>query len=133
MTGMSFLVYKCTLQPIGLVSAEYYSQELKYSEQMNKEKNAMAMDEAVDITFNGSLQKVIVKYPLIIQGPEISGEILFFKPDNNAFDFTVPVKIDVTGMQEINASKLPRGAWRVKINWRAKGISYYNEEKIFIN
>ena len=133
MSGMSYLVYRCTQQPVGLVNPEYYVQELKYSEQMNKERNALEPGKEVDIFFNDASQEVVVKYPLISQGPEISGKILFFKPDNNEYDFTVPVKADANSEQQINASELPKGAWRVKINWKASDVSYYKEEKIFIN
>lgn len=133
MAGMSYLVYRCTQQSISLVNPEYYAQELKYSEQMKKERNSQSLGQKVDIAFSAASQQVVVKYPHIQSGSEISGEILFFKPDNSGDDFTVPVKADVNHLQQISASKLHAGAWRIKINWKAEGISYYNEEKIFIN
>ena len=133
MTGMSYLVYRCSQQSIGLVNQEYYNDELKYSDQMNKERNALVLNGGANISFNDTLHAVVVTYPEMKQQSEISGEILFFKPDNSAFDFTVPVKMDANHVQQINASKIARGTWRVKINWKAAETAYYNEEKIYVN
>jgi nitrogen fixation protein FixH len=133
MAGMSYLVYRCNQQPIGLVSTEYYNEELKYSDKMNKEKNTLGLDGDTKIVFDGASKEVVVTYPEMKVGSKISGEILFFKPDNSDFDFTVPVKVDANHLQLITTARLPKGMWRVKINWQAKDISYYNEEKIFIN
>ena len=91
------------------------------------------LNEAVDIAFNSESQEVFVKYPLPGTKNEISGEMLFFKPDNKDYDFTVPVSMDENNLQKVNASTLATGAWWIKINWKVKETSYYHEEKIFIN
>lgn len=100
---------------------------------MKKEKNANALGDKVDISFSDSTQEVIVKYPMMNENFGITGEILFFKPDNSVLDFSVPVNPDENSLQQISALKLHHGAWRVKINWQSNGTSYYSEEKIFIN
>src|SRR5215203_4593298 len=123
MAGISYLVYRCTLQPIGLVNPDYYAQEIKYSDQMTKERNSKALDKQLEIGLRSASRQVLVKYPVLIGDSKISGEILFFKPDNNGYDFTVPVKADANHEQLISIPTLQRGAWRVKINWKANDIS----------
>jgi hypothetical protein len=128
--GILFMVYKCTQQNIDLVSANYYDQEIKYSEQYNREANSKAPEYKLKVNYNSILKTLDIHYPQQLAASSIQGEVSFFKPDNAKFDFKVAVEPGAGNIQQIPLEKLNRGTWRVRTSWSANGLPLYHEEKI---
>jgi nitrogen fixation protein FixH len=133
MAGILCLVYKCSKQQVDLVSATYYEQELKFSEQMTKEKNSLQLNKDVKIGYDESKRIVEIDFPALADRKSPNGSITFYKPDNASLDFSKPVFTDQHNKQTIGTSGMVRGYWNVKVNWTAGSTPYYSETKIFIN
>jgi len=126
-------VYRASQEKLEFVTDNYYEKELKFQDQINTEKNSLALSEDIKVNLLQQEKMIKIKYPDAFDTAKISGDIIFFKPDNSGFDFNVPVKCDGKHCQQINSSKMQHGRWNVKISWMAEGKPYYYEERILIN
>jgi hypothetical protein len=144
MLFMLTLVYLCTKQSFDLVSDNYYEQELLYQRQVDRKQNSADLKEKLTVNYEKVKQAVEIQYPSSTDAKKLSGDIVFFKPDDSKLDFTVNINPDQPSRlnrdpssgglsQLISSSKLAKGLWRLKISWSAAGTSYYQEEKILIN
>ena len=130
---ISFMVYKASQQKIEFVTDNYYDKELKFQEQIDKQKNSLALSEKVFLKYDPAAELIRIKYPASFDPQLISGSITFFKPDNSSLDFNVRVSSDENHLQEFPSGKMQKGWWIVKINWSASGTGYYYEEKILVS
>ena len=125
------LVYKCSKQNIDLVSTNYYEQELKYDEQILKEKNTTELKEDLKINFDSVRQTILIHYPSDTKN--LSGEISFIKPDDAKLDFNMKIIPGDASSQTIPAAKMKKGRWNVKVNWNFGELACYHRQAILIN
>jgi nitrogen fixation protein FixH len=125
------LVYRCSLQRVDLVSEKYYEREIKFQDQIDREKNTAGLKDSVRIIQAG--KEIRLTYPSSVPTGSLSGEITFFKPDDARQDFSVKVQPDSGLVQRVDASLMSHGWWRVQVTWTSLGKPYYSEEKIHID
>jgi hypothetical protein len=113
-----------------LVSDNYYEKEIKYQEQIDKEKRTKELPEQVKIEYLGSY--VSVKFPQTYNSKDIKGSILFYRPSEASRDFRLNIEPDENGEQKILTNKFSKGIWKVQISWKMNGTEYYNESSIRI-
>lgn len=125
------LVYKCSEQKVDLVSADYYDKEIQYQKQINRINNSSELATQIVISSeNGSIN---VQFPEAFKNSKLIGNITFFKPDNAANDFEVPLKLNESLMQSISSKNLAPGRWNVKVTYNDENKEYYAEQKISLN
>lgn len=129
-SGMLFLVYKCTQEDVDLVSPDYYARELKFQDHINRLNNNEAGGYALSVTYDRENNSVHIDYPPV-DPKKIKGEIVFFRPDNSKLDFKVAVHPE-NGKQVISTAQLEKGYWRIQTTWEVGDIPLYQEEKIHI-
>lgn len=125
-----FLVYKTTTVKDDLVTPDYYAKELKYQEQLDKQKRTHELKQQLAWSVTG--KKVAIKFPEEMISKKVKAEILFYNPAEAKKDFTVNCSPDPTGLCEVNSEKFRHGIYQMKIDWNADGVSYYNEGTINI-
>ena len=123
---MSTMVYMCTKQHFDLVSNDYYAQELKYQQVIDGTNNVKDLMQAVVIDQEGS--SVNIKLPTDNNSFQ-KGEILFYRPSSSLSDITVPVTANTT---QVPKEKLLAGLYKVKINWTAGNLHFYDEQSLVI-
>ena len=121
-----------SFQEIQLVEPNYYQQELVYQQQIDRVKRTLELPTSVSFNYNGSTRLLTVNYPPEVERAKLSGDIALIRPSNADLDLSVPVLPDSTGRQEIDASRLAKGLWRVKALWKIDADEYYNEDMIVI-
>lgn len=121
------LTYTMMTKNVDLVAANYYEKEIIYQQQINKINNTSKLREGMKFEFNGST--VNFCFPKI---GDISGEITFYRPSDSKKDFKMPIRPDKDNKQIVDATKLIKGYWKIKIEWKANGIDYYNEEQVIL-
>jgi len=129
--GMLFLVYKCTQQNIDLVSTDYYAQELKFQDKIDRLNNSERNEVKLDIVYLPEQNNIQITFPENSTPKNTTGEIVLFRPDNSKLDFKVSVDIS-EGIQNIPTENLSKGLWRVKSSWSTNDTPYYQEERIII-
>jgi len=128
---IGYLIFRCTQENIDLVADNYYEKELKFQNQIDMQQNAANLNQRPLIMQLEGQQVIVIKFPDSISSG-ITGTITFFRPDNSKHDFTALIKPDDNGIQQIQNEKLIKGNWLVKTSWSKNGISYYQEDKVFI-
>jgi len=110
-----------------LVADDYYNKEINYQQHINSAANAKALGAISFIPVVGNLG---IQFPEAFDGKNATGSIQLYKPDNSDFDQTLPLAIDSANVQVIKSEDMLRGLWRIKIDAKANGESYYWEESI---
>lgn len=124
------LVSMAMHQNVDLVSKDYYEQELKFQDKINKSNRAHSLKEPLSWEVrSGSL---LLKFPEQFHGQKISGTIYFFRPSDAAMDKTIPLSDD-TLLLNISTVQLKRGLYKMQINWEVNKEEYFNEGIIQIN
>ncbi|MGQ8337647.1 FixH family protein [Sunxiuqinia sp. A32] len=127
-SGMLVLVFIATRQDYYLVDDDYYQKAVNYQQQIEKIKNANELIEKVNINYSGKNLKL--DFPLIFQHEKLEGTIQLYSPVNGNHDLTFPVKIDDKLSQLLSLEKLPKGRYKIKLDWTANDKSYYQELEI---
>jgi hypothetical protein len=111
-----------------LVTENYYDKELVFESQIQAEKNANALTDALKIANTDG--KVLFTFPA--SQKNISGEILFYSPSDSKKDKVFPIQLDDQNAQNIDIQNLRKGLWRVKVGWKVEGKEFYKEEVLVL-
>ena len=90
-TGILFMVFMAMHQKVDLVSEKYYEKELDYSNKYTRMQNSLNLQNNIIINYDGVKDTMEIIFPKEFDEEKISGEITFYKPDNQSLDFNVPI------------------------------------------
>ena len=113
-----------------LVAENYYEHDLSYQEHYDKLKNVKIDSAYVGIQIHRNTRKLVLQFPE--SDGIISGELLFFKPNNKSLDFEKPIITDSLHRQTVDISELAAGLWKIKVDWSNGQKSYFQEKRIQI-
>jgi len=121
------LVVFSTYQKYDLVADDYYARELKFQDQIDKQN--LVNKEAKVILWEQKGNKLILQFPV---KENISGEVKLFRPSDASKDFSVALKPDNEGKQEIDISLSSKGKYLLQIDWTENGKAYFQENVIVL-
>ncbi len=127
---ISVVVYMSSLD-VNLVTEDYYEKELKHQEQIDKETRTSQLPEKLMIKVGQNL--INLKFPSIFKPYDIAGLVQFYRPSDSRKDFSVNIRLDESSEQIISTENIPKGYWRIKVDWSANNIDYFNEKLVMIN
>jgi hypothetical protein len=125
------LVSMAMRQNVDLVSKDYYEQELKFQQKINKINHSKSLKEPLSWELKQGL--LVLKFPEQFKGQTISGNIYFFRPSDAAMDKTITLPKDTSTVLTITTKQLNKGLYKMQINWQADTTEYYNEGIIQVN
>ena len=111
-----------------LVTEEYYKNEATLQQDINKQKNAQALDSKVVIDKNE--KGIIVTFPQDFNQNKITGTINFYRPSSKKLDFKLPISL-INSSQIIPKENLASGIWEISVDWKYNNISYLNKQTIY--
>lgn len=121
------MVTLCILQDdIFLVDKEYYKEELKYQDKIDKISTASRLRVPIKMQHQGS--ELVITYP-----PEAlpsGGDLWLFRPSDARLDKHMAATASEGGVQTIPLSALAPGLWRVKLDWQSGGKGYFYEREL---
>jgi hypothetical protein len=126
---MTSLVFRSFQQNCDLVHEDYYSEELKYQDQINKQIKTDELQKG--LVFEISNEELIIKFPEEFANKSTSGEVFFFRPSDKNKDLKVPLKLN-QGEQHFPIHIFSKGLYKIKIDWQSEGVKFYDEESIII-
>jgi hypothetical protein len=118
-------------QDVTLETKEYYAKGLAYQEQIEKMNRANNLKEP--LTINVIPNSIKISFPKTFKREELKGSIILYRPANDNSDFTIDVSPDTSRVQLISTIGIAKGLWKVRIDWNANGINYFNETPIMVN
>lgn len=128
-----FIISLVTLamrQHFDLVASDYYQQEMKYQEVIDKKENLKALSQPISVRTQKNNQIVLFTFPPEIKNPK--GEIYFYRSADSRKDFSQPVFIDQNHTQAINYSGLEKGIWKIKLDFSDADKPYYQEFNVYL-
>lgn len=117
-------------QKMDLVGADYYDQEIRYQSQIDKMRRTAAMGPALPIDY--AQGRITFRLPQEQVAKGVTGSIQLYRPSNAGMDRTVSLTVDSTGLQNIDATTLTPGLWRIRISWKAGGEEFYRDDSVVI-
>lgn len=125
------LVAMAMRQKIDLVSTDYYEQELKYQDKINKIDRTLGLEKP--LAWEVEQGSITLRFPEQFKGQKINGSIYFFRPSDVALDKIVVIPADTSGIINISTGELKKGLYKMQLNWDVNKKEYYNEGIIQIN
>ena len=117
-------------QDVNLVSEDYYDEEIKYQQQIDRMERTSRLEKEQIVSFDGSIVKI--KIPKSVLSKKLTGEIYFYRPSDSKSDIKIPLITDTSGVQVIPVERMEKGLWTIKVNWLSIGKEYFSEDRILI-
>jgi hypothetical protein len=125
-----FLVFRTMNEKVDLVSPDYYQQELKFQEQIDRQTQSASLNEQPAIEVKE--KNVAITFPGAVATGNITGTIKFYRPSDSSKDFTAAIRLDSSGMQMVPSEKFTTGMYQAQLTWSAGEKKYYNEISLYI-
>lgn len=117
-------------EDVNLVRDDYYEAELKFNEKKETLKRTDELVEKLKITLTQT--NIEFSFPKVFTYSSISGEIFFYRPSDRELDLKIPVILDSTQKMIIPTKRLNSGLWKIRVDWNADSLSYFNEKIIMV-
>jgi hypothetical protein len=127
--GILVLVFKSSMQNQDLVTTDYYEKELKFQGQIDETERANALSSQVK--YEVRKNEIFISFPGEMKGKNVSAHVLLYCTADKSKD----VQRDYTTSDGTIQMPLPagnKGLHELKVGWTANDVSYYHEQKIFI-
>ena len=118
------LVFISVRQDIGLVSKDYYQDELKHSEKMAKQVNASQLSEQPQMTFENNSLKIVFPLFSTIE----AGELKVQRPSDERLDQQFEIAARGGDSQSFELKVWEKGLYRVSLTLTMEGKEYYFEK-----
>lgn len=124
-TFMAVLVTVCVRQDVSLVSKSYYDEEIKYQDQIERERNTQSLEKKPTIELRGN--DLILAWNQDI--PVTRATVSLFCPSNAKMDRTFKLA-EGNNSEILELDDLNKGMYRVKLRWTMNNKEFYQEEII---
>ena len=121
-------VISSTFQDFSLVRDDYYTAESEVNDRQAAIQRTKALETPVQI--KTAAGQVCIQFPENMKVP--AGKITLYRPSESKLDRHWEIAIEDDGQQCIQTTDLAGGYWRLQLDWKAHGESYFTEEKLFL-
>ncbi|GAA4307860.1 FixH family protein [Pontixanthobacter gangjinensis] len=111
-----------------LVVEDYYREELHYQQDIDAEKNALALEEGIEVYRDGN--KLILKFPETMNLAELEGTVSFYRPSSKKLDFVIPFSEIENNRLLAPDDQMIAGRWNLKVRWQEHGKEYLFKKEI---
>ncbi|HET7872866.1 MAG TPA: FixH family protein [Terriglobales bacterium] len=132
MTGCVTFIIFCNRHPADLVAADYYEQEVRYQGQIDRLQAARQEAASSAVSYDAQRRLILVSVPSGISGATLSGTIQLYRPSAMNQDRSIPFQPDAKGAQNIDASSLTPGLWKVRVSWKVAEQEYLLDQPVVI-
>ncbi|WP_299823144.1 FixH family protein [uncultured Pontibacter sp.] len=124
-------VYKAMNKDVGLVSKDYYQQEINYQDQIEKVKRTQALGDVM-LDYKADANSILLQMPATYQGKSLTGNVVFFRPSDDKMDKQVLLQLGRDQSQLLETDDLETGVWKVRVSFSDGEAAYYTEKTIQI-
>jgi hypothetical protein len=110
---------------VELVSKDYYAKEVAYERQIQRRREAQAVEDRVACFVTDGGRFIKLSFPA--EHGRVRGTLTLYRPSDSALDREIKLDVDRSGAQLVAADALAKGHWRAKVQWQAEGREYYKE------
>lgn len=131
MAYIAMFVYKAMKQDVGLVSKDYYEQEIKYQDQIERVRRTQALGDVM-LDYNAENKSILLQMPATYRDKSLSGKVTLFRPSDDRMDREYPLQLGRDQSQLLDTEDLESGLWKVRVSFSDGQDSYYTEKSIQI-
>ncbi len=110
-----------------LVVEDYYQQELKYQNDIDKESLSKTLK--TNIKIKRTPDGITVVFPKDLNIEDISGKVFLYRPSNKQLDFEIPISLSNNNLL-IPDKRLLDGRWNIKVDWKYNNTAYLYKTEI---
>lgn len=121
------LVTVCIRAEIGLVSKDYYKEELEFQKQITRIENTSALASKPTILAGDGRIEVAFDFREIEKG-----ELMLFRPSDARLDKKFQLQSSTRELQQFPTDKIDPGMYRARMQWTVKGKEYFYEQVIYL-
>lgn len=140
-SGTIGLVVMASTQREDLVSHNYYEQELKFQNQIDRARHANQLSAPATVTYDPTHRAIRLSLPPLNPNLNLnstppsspSGLIQLYRPSDAALDRELKLQLDGNGCQSVDASSLRSGLWKIRITWATDGQEYFTDQQVVIS
>ena len=125
---MTTFMYRAYHAQEELVAENYYEQEIRYQEQIDKLDNAARLGSDVEINVIG--EELVISFPSALNGV-ITGELYLQRPSDARFDERIPFSVK-DGELRISMADRIKGMYRAQLDWSFDGADHLTVERIYV-
>jgi nitrogen fixation protein FixH len=129
MAYIAMFVYKAMNQDVDLVSKDYYDQEIKYQDQIEKVKRTQALGDVM-LDYNAEANTILLQLPATYKDKSLTGTITLFRPSDDEMDKKLPLQLGRDHSQLLETVDLKSGIWKVRVDFSDGEETYYSEKTI---
>jgi hypothetical protein len=130
--GVVAFVIFCNRHGTDLVARDYYEQELRHQQQMDRARRAAALATPLQVAYDAPARAITLRLPEAQRTAAVTGSIQLYRPSAAQQDRVVPLRVDAGGGQTIDASALSDGLWHVRVTWSLNGEEFFHDQKLVI-
>jgi len=119
-------------QNMDLVRKDYYEEEIRYQQQIDRQNRTQAIRSEVNVSYDGTQQAITLTLPSTHARQQASGTIQLYRPSDASLDRTVQLVVNAEGTQRLDAKALRPGLWKVRIQWTTAGQDYSFDQSVVI-
>lgn len=128
---IAMFVYKAMNQEVGLVSKDYYQQEIKYQDRIESVRRTQALGDVM-LNYSENGKTLLLQMPATYQGMTLNGTVTLFRPSNDQLDKEIPLQLGRDYSQILDVNGLESGLWKVRVSFSDGEAAYYSEKTIQI-
>lgn len=113
-----------------LVAENYYEQEVKYQQQIDKLNNTGSLSDDVLMEIVGT--ELVITFPAEVKGMALSGELYLQRPSDSRADARIPVHVDADGRMAVPVDQRLKGAYNALLEWKAGENEYLSRDRIHV-
>ena len=126
------LVIFSSFNKVDMVTEDYYEQEIKYQQQIDRINRTSLLSTPVSWQYDKNNRQVMIQFPDEINSKEVEGQILFFRPSDASQDKVIALRLSSKNIQTISTQHLVSGLWKLKIFWQVNRKDFYTEGTLVI-
>lgn len=113
-----------------LVTEDYYGKELRFQKDIDMLERAAAHGDTVRMKVTG--QRLHIAFPAALRGEAITGTLQLMRPNDKRADQLITIEADTAGTSVLDASGWPRGLYRARLDWRARGEDHLSQQRLIL-
>ena len=114
-----------------LVADNYYDNEVRFQLRLDELNRTQPLGARVRVSYDAVQQNIVVALPAA-QARAVAGRIFLYRPSDARLDRDLPLAVNAAGVQCLDARQLPRGLWKVRVQWAADGQEYFLDRQVVV-
>ena len=119
-------------QKMDLVRGDYYDDEIRYQEQLDRMNRTLDVQDQVAIAYDRTREAITITLPPAQAQHQTEGRIRLYRPSDETLDQDIKLALNPAGSQNVNAKNLRAGLWKVRVYWTVNGRDYYFGQSVVV-